>query len=321
LSKVLKIAGVFLIVCVLRASDSDVLGSGHGLDHVGIAVHNLDEAEKLFRDTLGFTIGLRGRLLDGITDTDIEFKRQGQYLELIEVNDRQKASVRQGDLVRFLDKYEGPVFAALDTSSAARAAAYFRKQGLEVDGPTGNAWTLDGAKEQFPEGWLRVRLNVPNTIFFMESHNQIWKPLEKKYPVLKDDPKRQTHPNGAIALRAVWMAVKDLDAAARGYERAGLPRGRSLELPALGASATEIHARAGSILLVTPKNPGGAVAKFLDERGESVMGVSLKVADLHRTQAELARRIRRDLPMYEGPYGKSIAVPGDLAKGTWIEFF
>jgi len=303
------------------ASDSELLGSGHGLDHVGIAVHDLAQAERLFRDTLGFTIGLRGRLLDGTTDTDIEFKHQGQYLELVIVDDRQKASVRQGDLVRFLDQHEGAVFAALDTSSAARTAAFLRKRGLAVDGPAGNAWTLDGVQEQFPEGWLRVRVDAPNTIFFLEYHNRIWKPLEQKYPQLKDDPRRQAHPNGATAIRAAWMAVKDLDTATAAYERLGLAPGRKFELASLGAIAQEIKARAGIILLIAAANSDGPVARFLNQRGESVMGVSLEVPDLSKTGAVLAERIHRTLPIYTGPYGRSLVVPGELASGVWIEFF
>src|SRR5215471_9784726 len=95
-----KSAIVLALLPALHAAD--VFGKGRGLDHVGIVVHDLAAAEKLFHDTLGFTLGLRGWLPDGTMDTSIDLK-SGQYLELITVTDRAKASVRQGDLVQFAD--------------------------------------------------------------------------------------------------------------------------------------------------------------------------------------------------------------------------
>lgn len=308
----------------VAAGVSPVLGSGHGLDHVGIAVRNLTEAEKVFRERLGFTVGGEGKHPGGTANAGIDLKNNQQYIELISVYDRQKAAVHDADLVHFLDRDEGALFLGLDTSSASAAAKYLRAQGLDVDGPKGGSWTPDGFKEQFPEQWKSVSFNkaaVPgNTIFFIEYEEAVWKQLEKRYPQLKPDPRDEVHANGAVGIQAVWMAVRDLKAATAAYERVGLPAARSVDLPFLGARAREIRTGVGSILLVAPSGPAGAAAKFIHQRGEGVMGLTLRVDDVMKTRMVLAERTHTELPVYAGVYGRSVVVPGQLAKGAWIEF-
>ena len=72
---------------------------------------------------------------------------------------------------------------------------------------------------------------------------------------------------------------------------------------------------------MSPAVPAGATAKFLADRGESVMGVSIEVQDLAKTRLVLKTGLQQDLPEYSGPYGKSLLVPGEFAAGAWIEFF
>lgn len=306
------------------ADVSPVLGSGHGLDHVGIAVRNLSEAEQLFRERLGFTVGGDGKHPGGTANAGIDLKDNHQYIELISVYDRQKAAAHDADLVHFLDHHEGALFLGLDTSSAGSAARYLRAQGLHVDGPTGGSWTPDGFKEQFPEQWKSVSFSkaaVPgNTIFFIEYNEAVWEQLEKRYPKLKPDPRETVHANGALGIQAVWMAVKDLEAATSAYQRVGLPAARAVDVSFLGAKAREIRAGVGSILLVAPSVPTGAAAKFVHQRGEGVIGLTLRVSDVMKTRMVLAERTHAELPVYPGVYGRSVVVPGELAKGVWIEF-
>lgn len=303
---------------------SPVLGSGHGLDHVGIAVRNLTEAEQLFREKLGFTVGGEGKHPGGTANAGVDLRNNNQYIELISIYDRQKAEAHDPDFVRFLDRDEGALFLGLETSSASAAANYLRSQGLDVKGPSGGSWTPQGFKEQFPEQWATVRFNraaVPgNTIFFIEYHEAVWKQLERRYPELKPDPRDAIHANGALGIQAVWMAVKDLEAATAAYERVGLPAVRAVDVSFLGAKAREIRAGVGSILLAAPSAPAGAAAIFIRQRGEGVMGFTLRVRDLMKTRSVLAERTHTELPVYTGVYGRSILVPGQLAKGAWIEF-
>jgi hypothetical protein len=56
------------------------------------------------------------------------------------------------------------------------------------------------------------------------------------------------HENTAIGIRAVWMSVYDLQAAARAYGFIGLPPGPTLQAPRLAATDREVPAGEGVIL-------------------------------------------------------------------------
>jgi hypothetical protein len=297
---------------------ADIFGSGHGLDHVGIAVHDLKRAENTFRD-LGFTVSGRGWLPDGVIDSSIEFTKQDQYLELIQVTDRQKASLRQNDLVEFSDKGEGPFFIGLDVSSAKKTAATLRRNGWTVDGPAGNSWTPEGVTEQFPEGWLRVRIGLP--IFFLEYRNErLFKQLEKKYPQIKENPNDRIHANGATGIAAAWIAVSDLAASTRSYERAGLAPGRRLRIDPLDMVVQEMKASAGAILVVAAASRRNPIAPRLEKRDESVIGVTLEVPDLTGTRRNIEPRLHADPKEYDGAFGRCILIPAEFAFDTYIEF-
>lgn len=308
-------------------SHSLVLGSGQGIDHVGVAVRNLKATEEIYRDRLGFTIGDEGKHPGGTANASIDFNNH-QYLELITVYDRKLVTGPPAEMIAsFLDKHEGAVFLGLQATAIDQTAAYLRARGFDVVGPIEGTWTPDGVKEAVPPGWKSVAFKTPpvpgGRIFFIEYINEdYFKKLEEKYPNLREDPAKKIHVNGALALRAVWMTVKDLDEATKAYEAVGLTRGARMPLPAIGATAQEIRAGSnGTILLVSPALPGGATEKFLADRGESLMGVSIEVQELAKTRLVLKTRLQQDLPEYSGPYGKSLLVPGEFATGAWIEFF
>src|SRR5208282_3823701 len=185
------------------------------------------------------------------------------------------------DMIAFLDKHEGALALGLEIASADETAAYLRARGFDIVGPVGGTWKPDGVKETPPELYRDVIFKSPavpgDTIFFAEYHHDAWHKLQEEYPVLRDDPAKSSHANGAQQIHAVWMIVKDLDEATKAYEAVGFSRGAKMPLPAIGATAQAFQAGDGTILLVSPAAPDGATAKFLSDRGESVMGVSIEV--------------------------------------------
>ena len=56
------------------ASHSILFGSGHGIDHVGIAVRDLETAKRTYRDVLGFTVFAFGKESHSV-------RSAGSYLE------------------------------------------------------------------------------------------------------------------------------------------------------------------------------------------------------------------------------------------------
>lgn len=306
-------------------SASPLLGTGHGIDHVGVAVRDLNAAVEVYRDRLGFTISGEGKHPSGTANAGIQFQNH-DYLELITVYDPARAAKGDADLMAFLDKHQGALFLGLQVSSIDTTASYLRAKNFQINGPEEGTWVPDGVTEKVPPGWKDVDFKKPavtgDTIFFIQYINgAFFKRLRAKYPQLREDPAKRTHANGAWGIYAVWMSVKDLEEATKAYEAVGFRRGKKMALPAIEATGQEMQAGNGVILLVSPTAPDGATAKFIADRRESVMGMSLEVENIGKTQSVLKSRLHRDLSVYVGPCGKSILVPADLAMGAWIEFF
>src|SRR5437763_19060 len=77
------------VVAQNKKQNDSVLGEGHGVDHPGILVRDLEGAKDTYRDTLGFWVQPRGvvsLLSSGIKISNVSFE-DGSYLELIAVND------------------------------------------------------------------------------------------------------------------------------------------------------------------------------------------------------------------------------------------
>ena len=305
-------------------SRSPVLGKGRGIDHLEVVVRDLSATAELYHNRLGFTVGTQGKNPGGTANTVVGFKNK-TYFELISIYDRESAAKNEADMIAFLDKHEGALALGLEIASADETAAYLRARGFDIVGPIGGTWKPDGVKETPPELYKDVIFKNPavpgDTIFFAEYHHDAWHKLQEEYPQLRDDPARSTHANGALDIHAVWMSVKNLDEATKAYEAVGFLRGVKMALPAIGAIAQEFQAGEGTILLVSAAAPDGATAKFLSDRGEAVMGVSIEVQSLEKTQSVLGQGLHQNFTIYSGPYGKSVVVPGEFAAGVWIEFF
>ena len=307
-------------------SPSPVLGSGRGIDHVELVVRDLGATAEIYHDRLGFTVGPQGKHPGGTANGVIGFKNK-TYFELLSIYDRDRAAKSAADMIAFLDKHEGALQLGLEIASADETAAYLRARGFDIVGPVGGTFKPDGVKETPPELYKDVLFKKPavpgDTIFFAEYHHDAWRKLQKEYPHLLDDPAKSTHANGSLNIHSVWMSVENLEMATKAYESVGFSRGARVELPAIAATAQEFLAGDGTILLVSPvaSRPAGAVRKFLSDRGESVMGVSIEVQSLKETQAVLKNGLHQNLTAYPGPYGQSVVVPGEFASGVWIEFF
>lgn len=306
----------------LGGAGEAILGSGRGVDHVVVAVRDLATSERFFFDTLCFSAGQRAQF-SGLENRVVWFA-DTTYLELLTVRDREQAINLMPELPGFLDRGEGAIYVGLAVSSADTAAEFLVSRGFQVTGPTGGTVPFEGLEEVPPVMWRYVVFREPvvpaNAIFFLEYEQAVLEQLSAEYPDLS--PTRFVeHANGALGLEAVWMAVEDSRAATRAYQSVGLPMGRRLDVPSLGAEANEIRAGKGAILLLWPSDEGGAVASFLAEHGEGVMGVSIEVRDLDRALMIVEFHTDLELVPYEGPYGRSILIPGNLARGVWIEFF
>ena len=97
---------------ILLLAACTVLGQGRGIDHIGIAVRDLEGAKREYRDILGFTLAPGGKHPHGTANATVAFEDR-TYLELLTFYDRTKASW----LADFLEKQEGVCLLGLATSS------------------------------------------------------------------------------------------------------------------------------------------------------------------------------------------------------------
>ena len=292
-------------------SKSAVFGSGHGLDHVGVAVRDLETAKKDYRALLGFTVFAGGKHPNGSRNSGPAL--ESGYLELITFWDRTQAQGAM--LAKFLEKHEGVIFVGLDVSAVDDTANLLRARGVNMQGPEAGSISVDPEQRDPGFAWRLVGLD---TGAVPAAHL----PTKSTDAVFFIQYQGTAHPNTAKKLSSVWMAVRDIEATIKEYESMGFRPGRKLAAPQLEARSQEIDAGDGTILLLQPQEPTGKVASFLAERGaEGIMGVSIEVASLQTARGLLEANTKRKFPPYAGPYGESILIPPELTHGVWIEFF
>ncbi len=297
---------------------SDLLGTGRGIDHVGIFVRDLEATGRVYSETLGFTIYPGGSFPDGIRSSGLMFSTS--YVELLTV-DAEQATGQALARAEFLQRHQGAVFLALHVSSAEDTAAFLRKRGFDVAEPQGGSVAPQGTQEPLPELFQIVSFPAntdPAELFFI-GYNQ--PPEESSRTEDESFARFRRHPNTAKRLASVRVAVKDKERAAKTYEAMGLPASRKMEVKTMGAKACEVKAGDGWILLLQPDDPGGRTARFLSQRGEGIIGISIEVSSLATARKHLESNAKHEFPNYDGLYGNSILIPSELALGLAIEMF
>jgi hypothetical protein len=271
-----------------------------------VFVRDLEATGELYSRTLGFTVYPGATFPDGARSKGVLLEEG--YLELLSVTPLE-AKGKAVDRARFLQSHQGAVFLALEVSSAATAAEFLRSRGFEVTTESSEFFRT----VHFVEPVLAAET------FLIEYTRKTPCGAENQARA-QPDPYR-AHPNTAKRLAAVWIAVHDADAAARAFNSIGLQAIRKLEVHSMGGKGWEIRAGQGRILLLQPDGRDSSVASFLQERGEAIMGASLEVANLETAAGFANAAANRKLPPYQGAYGSSILVPGELTHGLWIEMF
>lgn len=303
----------------LAPAAPSLLGGERGVDHVGLAVTDLRAAARTFQQRLGFERPIPGHLPNGIDNVNFYFE-DATYLELLTCYDRQKADW----LAWFLDRYtEGGNFVVLSVASAADTAAFLRGRGVPTEAPSAGSIEIQGGR---PGGTWRTlffqRSPLPGSpLYFIEYPRDARADFLRK---LEDREVRRLsfrHRNTAVGIRAVWLAVRDLEGAAAAYAAIGLERGPAVSVERLGARGVAFRAGLGQLLLLSPTAADGPVAAFLGRRGPGVLGMSIEVRDLAAAQRAVSEGTGRTLAAYAGPLGRSILVEPQDAHGAYLELF
>jgi len=225
------------------------------IHHVGVVVRSADEALRFYRDALGLPVakdaviedqGVRGILLPA-GETEIE---------LLE-------PIRAGTgVVRFLERGEGLHHVCFESDDVAAELANAKAKGLRL---------LDE----------RPRAGLAGMIGFLHPSTGHGVLVEFATP-----PEGAQHHAGGAVVRGfdhLVLATKELDGSAADWSaNFGFVESGRNELPGLGIKNVSLRVGTGSafVELVTPLGSGGAVEKFLAERGEGMYLISLAVGDL-----------------------------------------
>jgi catechol 2,3-dioxygenase-like lactoylglutathione lyase family enzyme len=135
------------------------------------------------------------------------------------------------------------------------------------------------------------------------------------FPVLAPRP----HPNTAQKIDTLWLVVADLDAAIDFYEGLGLKvHAKHKKIEYLGGRGAEVQYHNSTLALLEPDGPG-AVADFAAQRGEGILGVSVKVGDLHTARNLVNSNTGLALQTFKYKGRDRFLIPASLTHGFLIE--
>jgi len=272
----------------------------HDLDHIGVAVRDLDAGRDLFQ-RLGFHLAPRshhrgsrapGAPIEPWGSANHCAMLQRGYVEVIGLTDPDKFSTVRG----MLDSYEGAHIVALQGESVDAAHRELRRLGVAVDEPR----DLERMAAYGPEGTDSRRVAFRNMYMtrsiFTEARLQYTEHLTRD---VMWQPHLLEHPNGALALSDLFLCSQDAEATVRklapvfGVQARQAARGEHL--------LTLSHS---SIRILTPE----AWAEWAPEAKlpplPAPVGLGVQVRSLEAT---------RDLLVRNG-----VAVQDGRANGIWV---
>ena len=282
-----------------------------GFHHAVIAVRDLAGAIGLFREVVGLDARPGGWHGGRGTENAVIPFREG-YIELLSIFDAQKeiavSGLRGQVLADYLAGREGGLVGyCLATDEIFRRAEELRGANIvEVPEPL-------AVSRRTPAGQvLQWHVLLPEGV----SWRRPWPFLIQADPANPDEhagTPAPGHPLGATAVAGLSVVVKDLARSEALYGHFGLaPAGRD-RVPELGADRLRFVHEGFGIDLLAPAG-AGAVRAELDEAGEGVFQLSLRVKAMARAAAWLARSNVALLPAPGCPGGQLI--PPDRAAGA-----
>lgn len=306
-----------------------LLGTGHGIDHVQIAVRDLAEASQNFEKRLGFTVDPGGSRFPGGLENKIISLHEREYLELLAIYNPQSGHPDIGEIEQSLRRGGGVIGFGIRVSSAEETALHLRKEGFQVHGPVAGTTTYPDIEETPPVLWRSVQLKtgrkfIDDVLFFSEYVTGAYAEFQSRHPELpspRGDP--PDHRNSAIGRLHPWLAVASLQEATAIYERVGFPRVRRTRFGLLNGHAVELGIGHNSLVLVESAGEQSPVQDFLRRCDSSygLMGLSLGVQSLDTALGAMPLDVAARLEPGESLFGKSVVVPPEHAHGLWLELF
>jgi len=242
------------------------------VDHVMICVPDLERGIEAYR-RVGFNIYPGGAHTGRATHNAIAFTGE-EYLEVLSIRDR--AAVTPGgpdeSVAHYLDKGGGFRVVALQSDDLEGDVAAMRRRGVDV-GPI-----QDGGRRTPAGQELHWRAAFPGPgdplpVFFVQHLT----PLEERRHQV---PKAGDHPNGALRVDRVYLAVPDVAAASRRYARVlGLPEPRIQRGAVIKADMAVFDLGPTGLTVAQPAEPGPA-AEALGRSGPGPFQVLYRTSSM-----------------------------------------
>jgi catechol 2,3-dioxygenase-like lactoylglutathione lyase family enzyme len=281
----------------------------HGLDHLVIAVHDLDAAGRLY-EAMGFLVGARNRHPWGTENRIVQMP--GVFLELITVGEG--ASIEPHGPGRFsfgafvrdsLARREGIAMTVLESTDSLADRERFAAAGIGDFAPfffERHAKRPDGGtvRVAFGLAFAQDRLAPEAGFFVCQQHEpqNFWNPLF------------QRHPNGAGGVGAVLMVAENpadhaefLSAFTGERELVSNSAGVAVPLPR------------GRIEVLTGPAAGWVLGHPVPDEPARFVGFTVAGTDPAAQEARLAAA---GIPCLHGAWG--IVVPASAAMGTAVVF-
>jgi catechol 2,3-dioxygenase-like lactoylglutathione lyase family enzyme len=312
------------MMCGLLALGGEVmaqgLGDGRGIDHVAALVRpeSFDVAGDVWTEDLGFSLtpallsplGAKNRL---VWFGDLTYLEIATFTELNEFT---------APFLAFLDQHEGGKFYGTDVVNAAQAITFLTGAGYPNVGPIPAApLTIESTGEVvgLTPLWssiiLTERLAPDNSNFFLDYDEAQVQQMFSEFPALAPRP----HPNTAQKIDTLWLVVADLDAAIDFYEGLGLEvRFKNKKIHYLGGRGAEVRYHNNTLALLEPDGPG-LVADFVAERGEGILGASLKVGNLQTARTLINGNTGLNLQTFKYKGRDRFLIPASLTHDFLIE--
>src|SRR3989441_1344558 len=222
------------------------------IDHVMICVPDLARGIDAYT-RIGFNIYPGGAHAGRATHNAIAF-HQEDYLELLSLRERH-APVAPGSsdarLAEFLGRGGGFRYVAVQSDDLEADVAAMRGRGVDVsDATEGARRTPAGQELRWRAASLGPRNPLP--VFFIQHLTPL---AERRRQV----PRASDHPNGALRLDRVYIAVPDLAAVTESYGRVlGMPVPKIQRGAVIKADMAVFDPRPTGLTVAQPAQPGPA---------------------------------------------------------------
>jgi catechol 2,3-dioxygenase-like lactoylglutathione lyase family enzyme len=295
------------------------LGIGRGIDHVGslVRLENFDATANAMHQ-LGFAVTPALLAPGGATNHLIWF----DDLSYLEIDAFTESNPSTAPFLDFLDHHEGGKIYGTEVLDAARAVDFLTTAGYPNVGPIpAGPLTLVptgetvGAVPLWNLVILTSRVAPDNSNFFLDYDEAQVRKMFRDFPVLAPRP----HPNTAEKIDTLWMVVADLDAAISFYQGLGLKvQHKHKEVAYLGGRGADVQYHNATLTLLEPDGPG-LVADFAADRGEGILGVSLKVARLGSAHGLIQTNTGLTPPVFKYAGRSRFLIPASFTHGLLIE--